>query len=270
MQPFFLPGARGPLFCVYHPGAPGGGGSGLLYLAPFAEEMNRARRMAALQARRLAARGVHVLLLDPYGTGDSAGDFGEATWELWRDDAAAALRWLTARCAGDVGLWGLRLGALLAAEVAQAQARPLPRLLLWQPVVSGERFLTQFLRLRVAAGMGQADGGESTQDLRARLARGEALEVGGYEVAPALAEAIAGLKLAPLLAGLREGRPDWIELGSGEALELPPGSRAVVDALAAQGLAVAPQVVPGDPFWAIQEFTLAPALLEATDRLFPA
>src|SRR3546814_18352731 len=115
--------------------------------------MNRSRRMAALQARALAALGIDVLLLDLFGTGDSAGDFRDARWEIWREDAMAAVAWLGARCGGRVGLWGLRLGTLLAAEVAaEMQA---PRLLLWQPVLSGERHLTQFLRLRVAAGLGK-------------------------------------------------------------------------------------------------------------------
>ena len=91
----------------------------LLYLPPFAEEANRSRRMAVLQARRLAARGWPVLLLDPFGTGDSAGAFHEARWELWLADAAQAAAWLATRWpGGSVTLWGLRLGALLAAALA--------------------------------------------------------------------------------------------------------------------------------------------------------
>ena len=90
-QPFFLAGAAGPLFCLQLAPAPGMTPRGaLLYLPPFAEEANRSRRMAVLQARRLAARGWPVLLLDPFGTGDSAGAFHEARWELWLDDAARA------------------------------------------------------------------------------------------------------------------------------------------------------------------------------------
>src|SRR3546814_1526626 len=63
-------------------------------------EMNRSRRMAALQARALAALGIDVLLLDLFGTGDSAGDFRDARWEIWREDAMAAVAWLGARCGG--------------------------------------------------------------------------------------------------------------------------------------------------------------------------
>ena len=125
-QPFFLAGAAGPLFCLQLAPAPGVTPRGaLLYLPPFAEEANRSRRMAVLQARRLAARGWPVLLLDPFGTGDSAGAFHEARWELWLADAARAAAWLATRWpGGPVTLWGLRLGALLAAALAAREPGP--------------------------------------------------------------------------------------------------------------------------------------------------
>ena len=58
-EAFFLPVANAQnsqRFCLFHP-AQGGVRGGLLYLHPFAEEMNKARRMAALQARLLAENG---------------------------------------------------------------------------------------------------------------------------------------------------------------------------------------------------------------------
>jgi exosortase A-associated hydrolase 2 len=269
MEALFLDGRQGPLFCVYHPAAiQRRERIGLVYLPPFAEEMNRSRRMVALQARRLAALGVDVLLLDLFGTGDSAGDFGEARWEAWREDAKAAMDWLSARCAGRVGLWGLRLGALLAAEVAAEAPSGLARLLLWQPVLSGERHLTQFLRLRVAASMGKGSGKETARDLRARLSQGEALEIAGYELAPALAEAIAGLQLAALLARLKGLRPDLMEVSAGEVPAPAPATQKLLAELERQGLPHTAHAVCGEPFWSIQEITLAPRLLDATDALF--
>ncbi len=241
---------------------------GLVYLPPFAEEMNRARRMAALQARRLADLGIDVLLLDPFGTGDSAGQFCEARWEIWREDAKVALGWLEQRTGAAVGLWGLRLGALLAAEVAaEAPDRP-ARLLLWQPVLTGERHLTQFLRLQLAAGMAEAGARTSTRELRARLGAGETLEIAGYELAPDLAEAIAELTLAEPLARLGRLPVDWLEVAGDAPADLAPASRAAVERAQAAGIEITAGAVTGPPFWAIQEITLAPALLDATDALF--
>jgi hypothetical protein len=67
MHPLFLPpapgAAGGPRFAVLHrpPGTPRGL---VVFVHPFAEEMNKARRMAALQARALAGHGWAVLMSD--------------------------------------------------------------------------------------------------------------------------------------------------------------------------------------------------------------
>ena len=55
MEPFFLPTTDGQRLCIHHsPAGPARGA--VLYLHPWAEEMNKARRVAALQSRALAAR----------------------------------------------------------------------------------------------------------------------------------------------------------------------------------------------------------------------
>ena len=68
-----------------------------LYVPPALDEMNKSRRMAALQARALARLGGTVALFDPRGTGDSAGEHGDATWDDWRCDVLTAWRWLGER-----------------------------------------------------------------------------------------------------------------------------------------------------------------------------
>ena len=158
-EPLFIDGAEGPLFVVYHRPADTGSSrcdSAVLYLPPFAEEMNRSRRMASLLARTLADEGFGVLILDPFGTGDSAGNFKDASWDTWCDDARAACLWLAGQGYQKISLVGLRLGACLALETACAEDLRdlLAQIVLWQPVSNGETFLNQFLRIRVAAGLG--------------------------------------------------------------------------------------------------------------------
>jgi exosortase A-associated hydrolase 2 len=268
MEAFFLDGQRGPLFCILHPATDHQGSKfGLVFLPPFAEEMNRCRRMASLQARRLARLGIDVLLLDTFGTGDSAGDFSEARWEIWRDDAKRAVEWLGARCSGRVGLWGVRLGALLAAEITAEPDSRVERLLLWQPVLSGDRHLTQFLRLRVAAGMVRGSRKETVKDLRARLSQGESLEIAGYELTPALAEAIVSRKLADLLAHSQGVRLDLLEVANSEYPALTPATQQLLETLERQSQPHSARAVSGEPFWSIQEITVAPGLLQATEEL---
>ena len=265
MDVFFLNGSGGPLFCVYHGAAKRRHPPlGLIYAPPFAEEMNRARRMAALQARRLAELGVDVLLLDPFGTGDSAGEFGEASWEIWREDIKAAMGWLGARIDGPVGLWGLRLGALLAADVAAENPSRVSHLVLWQPVLSGDRYLTQFLRLRLAASLDKSASRETTKDLRARLSAGEALEVAGYKLTPTLAGEIGSRNLAAFLQHTASPPLLWLEVAAEANATLTAASQEVVDTVG-QLRPVLARSVLGEQFWMIQETTIAPNLLQATE-----
>ena len=267
-EPLFLDTSGGARFCLYHP--PHGQARGaLLYLHPFAEEMNKSRRMAALAARRLAARGVGVLQLDLHGCGDSAGEFHEARWDGWQADIKAGLDWLQARLGLRPGLWGLRLGALLALDYA-AQAEQAPaRLLLWQPVLSGAQHLNQFLRLRVAGDMlqegGAATGG--TAALRARLQAGDILEIGGYELHPALALAFDGVDAARLAAP--PCRVDWFEVVP-EAGRAPTAAAArLAEAWCAGEVDVQLAALAGPAFWTTQEIAEAPALLDASAALYP-
>ena len=82
-QAFFLPSDNGQRFCLYHPpqGSPPQGR--VLYLHPFAEELNSTRRVVAQQARALAKAGYGVLQIDLLGCGDSSGEFADATWAAW-------------------------------------------------------------------------------------------------------------------------------------------------------------------------------------------
>jgi alpha-beta hydrolase superfamily lysophospholipase len=88
-SPFFLQTKNGRLLCVWHTplDTPR---RAVLHVPAFGEEMHKSRRMVALLAQTLRARGTATLLIDPFGTGDSEGDLEKATWELWKDDFRAA------------------------------------------------------------------------------------------------------------------------------------------------------------------------------------
>jgi exosortase A-associated hydrolase 2 len=214
--------------------------------------------MAALQARCFAAAGFTVLLPDLYGCGDSSGDFAEARWTVWQADLRLCLDWLLARSNPPVYLWGLRLGGLLAAELArEVQAAGL---ILWQPVLAGGSLLTQFLRLRLAAGMFSGNQ-ETLVQLRTELAAGRALEVAGYELHPELAAALEQVRLPTPIAGTRV---NWFEIVAIPERGLAPSSQQLLAQWHSAGVAVSAQTVVGEPFWSTQEICCVPALLEAT------
>jgi exosortase A-associated hydrolase 2 len=263
MEAFYLKGATARLFCILHRPATDSPPKGaVVYLAPFAEEMNKSRRMAALQARALADAGWWVMQPDLTGCGDSEGEYSDASWDLWCDDAARSLDWLQAASGMQPALWGLRAGCLLASAVARARPAAC-RLVFWQPVASGKQHLQQFLRLKVAGAMFAEgkQGGDGTRQLREQLQAGEAVEVAGYLLAPALA---LGLDAATLTAPQASGKVSWIELSSATEPELSIPSRQAIEKWSAAGWQVDSQVLPGPGFWQTQEIEEVPVLLDAT------
>lgn len=258
MEPLFIDVGRSRLFALFLPpsaGTPLRGG--VLYVPPFAEEMNKSRAMAVNAARTFAAAGWGVLLPDLSGTGDSEGDFGDARWEGWCEDLATAAAWLAQRCPGAPVVWGLRLGALLALDAAQRGALDARAFLLWQPTSSGEQALTQFLRLRLAATLRDGEP-ETPANLRARLATGESIEVAGYALNPELAAAIDACRAPPPAPPIST---IWIEVVTEPGRALPPATRRTLDAWAASGCAAQASSVVGEAFWGTQEIAAAPALI---------
>lgn len=262
---FFLPVEPGQRFCLLHLPA-GRPRRAVVYVHPFAEEMNKARRMAALQARRLAGEGCAVLQIDLHGCGDSSGEFAEARWQTWRRDIEAAVGFMAGRFAAPVSLWGLRLGAALAVEVADARV---DHLLLWQPVTSGAQFLSQFLRLRLASEM-LASGAASSavRELTQALAAGRSLEIAGYELHPQLAAALERIKLEALAPAA--ARVDWLEVVAERSMALRPGSARSVDAWRSRGVAVRTAQAVGEPFWATVEIAECEELLALTSEAMKA
>jgi len=271
-EAFFLPAGNdvgGQRYCLYQP-AIGVCRGALVYVPPFAEEMNKSRRMAALLALELARHGIASLRIDLHGCGDSSGDFADARWESWRDDVGLASAWLEQRSGHRPALLGLRLGALLAMDYA-ANTTPYlaPRqLILWQPVLDGATCVTQFLRLRMAGAMMSATGAaeNSTAALRTMLAAGQTLEVAGYDLSPQLALAMDGLKLAPL--GRAGCALHWFDIGQPERASSPATDKALA-ALRARGVDVELTRIDGPAFWGAQEIATCPPLLAATAALAP-
>lgn len=262
LEAFFLPACPGRRFALLHlPDGQAVRKGAVVFVPPFAEELNKSRRMVALQSRALAAAGHAVLQVDLLGCGDSSGDFAEATWESWLADVELACAWLERRIADvPLWLWGLRTGCLLANDAANRMSRPV-NLLFWQPVLSGKQFLQQFLRLKLAA---ELLGGESKgviERARSQLRDGQAVEVAGYLLAAALA---AGIEKADLLLPHRSGRVEWLEISGKAEATLSPAAQARLAQWHAAGQTTRSHLVGGPPFWQTSEIAECPELIETT------
>ena len=262
----FIEGPAGPLAVVLWGPPIGTSTRGtVLYVPPAADEMNRSRRMVALQARALSLLGIEVALLDLRGTGDSAGEHANATWEGWSADVACAWSWLGTRARVRRMLWGLRLGALLAADLVAQKAVDPFALLLWQPVLSGRSFFNQFLRYAMARQM--VEGGDPQAEKRSmqmRLQEGTPIEVAGYSLHPALVKPAETRQLHNLLNSACT--IIWHETTSLTPATLNAASANIIARLKNQGAQVESSVLEGPAFWASQEITEAPKLIEATTQ----
>ncbi len=266
MDAFFLPVGSGQRFAIFHP-AQGGAARGLVaYVHPFAEEMNKSRRMAALQARALAAQGYAVLQLDLLGCGDSSGDFGDASWQIWVEDVVLACQWLRRQGDAPLWLWGLRAGCLLAAQAA-TQLTETSNFLFWAPTPAGKPVLQQFLRLKAAGDMASGNAKVVMDTLRQQLAAGSSVDIAGYRLAAALA---SGMEQATLAPPASTGRLEWLDLSTQPDASLSPAATKPLQTWHQAGYTVRSQVVTGPAFWQTSEIEEAPALLAATLRALDA
>jgi exosortase A-associated hydrolase 2 len=257
-------GFTGQRFCLYHPPQGRVVRGLILYVHPFAEEMNKSRRMTALQSRAMARSGYGVLQIDLFGCGDSSGDFGDATWSIWIDDIVHAIAWLATRAAAPLWLWGLRAGCLLAANAARQLDVPCS-FLFWQPPVAGKLLLQQFLRLKVAAEMLSGTSAGAMGVLRSQLASGTSVDIAGYTLASDLAAGLEQATLRPPPTGAPGRRLEWIELSNQpDAPHLALTSHPTIDAWRGAGCTVRSQVVSGPAFWQTAEIEEAPLLVAAT------
>jgi len=265
-EAFFLPLARGARACLLHSSRRTDASSGaILYVHPFAEEMNKSRRVAAMQARALSAAGWTVLQMDLHGCGDSEGNFADADWNLWLSDIMDAAAWLRIRSGSVPVLWGLRAGCLLVSQAA-GQMGSAPDLLLWQPVLSGRQYLTQFLRLKIAGRLFEKETADrtGTDELREQLRRGEPVEVAGYTMSSGLA---LGLDAAELLPPPAASHVAWLNVAEAAASNPSPAMQSRVEAWQREGARVIARTIAGPAFWQTQEIAECPALVEATSAV---
>ena len=262
----FIDGARGRiLLLMREPVGPARGC--VLVVPPFAEEMNKCRRMITEATLALAALGVVSVVPDVYGTGDSEGDFADADWNAWVDDLSLTASWCRSRAMPVSALLALRLGSALASEAIRTGAIDgVGQTVLWQPVFDGRRFMVQFMRQRIAVTQLQYDKAETMVDIRSRLAAGEIVDVAGYGITEKLVDAIDNL-VAPTAHVGGFGRTAWMELVRDAGRELSAPSAALVRGLREHGGAIEVMTFTGEPYWAATEITVNSAVVAATVRI---
>lgn len=264
LQPYFLKTPQGNIFIQsFVPETPNG--DVVLFTPPFAEEMNKSRRMMALLGRSLCAKGVLMVSPDLYGTGDSEGDFSDANWTIWQKNIELLVQKLKEDGVKTLSFVGLRMGCLLINDIISTYQIIVKDVIFWKPVTSGKQMVNQFLRLRVANSM---MGGlkETTASLREQLISDGELEVAGYSLNAGLVSALDEQTMAnkPFNESINW---HWCEVLASDNQPIPMASTKLIKDLSGQGIETNLQQFVGENFWANQEISEIPELISATSRI---
>ncbi len=240
LEPLFFPSGELQLFGVWR----GAENAERVWVIcpPFAEEEKSAHRTLTEIALALQARGEASLFFSYRGTGDSHGDFADATLTAWRADIAAAVAVVAGRAPNaQIGLLGVRLGASLA----YLERERASRLLLIEPILTGRAMLSQ-LNMRQKMRVSMAGGG-------AALPAGD---LDGWALGENLRDELNALDLRDAVQF--EGEAQAWNVGPRNAMAPPLQNFA--DQIGAQTRAI---VMPA--FWNLLDYTPPVPLLESLE-----
>jgi uncharacterized protein len=151
VEPFFFGEASKELFGCYHrPNRLAARNCGIVLCYPIGQEYIMSHRSFYQLAVQLSRIGFHVLRFDYFGCGDSAGDFEQGSVRKWVSDIQAAARALADRSKQSrISALGLRMGATLAL-MASEQNEIFGKLVLWEPILDGRRYLKELTEMHQA------------------------------------------------------------------------------------------------------------------------
>jgi dienelactone hydrolase len=240
------PGDGGPSLGFLHI-PEGGARAGVVICPPLGYEQVLGYRGLRLLSQELEARGIASLRFDYVGEGDASGDTASPdAAEHWLATIEQAV--LTLRSAGveRIVLAGLAAGALLASEAARrirASGTAIEALVLWDPALSGHRFLRRQKSLFDLTVGEPATDPERLTLLSLTLHPATISWLESVELAPVAADTLALIRRADLdspaverfVAGLPDGsnavpidgHAEWIEAASALSV-LPSESIATI------------------------------------------
>jgi len=264
----FQPFSSGRLFCLRTSKKDSRPSKVVLVVPPFAEEMNKSRKMMSLLLAEAVSEDTCGYLFDLYGTGDSDGDFCQATWDIWRANLIDMLEFISAqKDVEHISIVAIRTGALLVNSVLAeegAYGSKINALHYWNPVFNAALYISQFLRLKLAANMMRNEGPKvGVKELRQELQVEGKLEVAGYTLNQALIEGMEGASIALHLSFLKVPL-HFYELSSRD--QITPGLMKKISEVRESSELCFTHVVEGSQFWSTQEIARSEALLGLTQE----
>ena len=232
----------------------------VILVPPFAEEMNRSKRMFILCAQKLSESGLNVILFDYAGTGDSEGEWGDYSYVDWLQNFLDVYQYAQTKSLHSVDLISLRFGSLLSADAIVNKSIAINNCIFWDPVEKGETFMRQLIRTKIAAEMSLTKNKNDKYNYLNELDQKGFIEIAGYKLTRELIDSIKLLKLSDNLEELTKmSVVHWIQLG--QHLAQPKClNESILQSLSFKS-------VEDIRFWMQQEVTISPVLIDETCRI---
>lgn len=182
---------------------------------------------------------------DAMGNGDSEGQFSAASVDTMLSDIDCAIRYLeeVSSISRGIGLLGLRFGATLAALAAERFPK-VGKLVLWEPVVDGGKYMQEMLRINLTTQSAVYKEIRHNREALVRMMReGGTVNIDGYELAYPCYEQASAINL-------KEGRKGFagpcliVQIGK-DGQPIHPDLKALQNTYPASDL----QGTVEEPFW---------------------
>ncbi len=232
----------------------------VILVPPFAEEMNRSKRMFVLCAQKLSEIGLNVICFDYAGTGDSEGEWGDFSYADWYQNFLDVYNYSQTKGFQSVDIISLRFGSLLSADAIVNECIAINNCIFWDPVEKGESFIRQLIRTKIAAEMSLAENKSEKYNYLNELDQHGYIEIAGYKLTEELIESIKSLKLSDYLEELTKmSVVHWMQLG------LNLAKPRCLNENILQTLSF--KSVEDIRFWMQQEVTISQDLIDETCRI---
>ncbi len=235
-QPLFFAGSGEELYGVIHHPKGNSRDIGIVVCPPLFAEGMEAHGVLVTLARFLARNGYPVMRFDYRGYGESDGEGSDYTVPDHIDDIRTATERLRAETGvHKTGLLGIRMGATLAI-LAATRGMPVYLVAALEPVVRGDEYVRELLRLNIAEQMVYRQGVKTgPKKLVDSLRSGETILVAGYPLNQKIYDSLESVDLLgvarsmavpTLLFSLRNTRTgdDWVRKLHAAMQKTPQGS----------------------------------------------
>ena len=246
-----------------------GASQAVIFVPPFAEEMNRSKRMYVLCARLLADAGIHSLCFDFSGTGDSSGEWGDFDYADWKNNLIDVFQFAK-KITSNISLVTLRDSALISLNLIKRADIQIDKCVLWDPIDNGDALIRQLVRMKIASAMASDLKKITTKEVLESIEQSGFLEVGGYHVSADLIDQIKAEKISDNIEDvLALTEMHWMTTGKSNS-----NSAVIPICLSKLNLTdvmlkkLTMHTVNDVKFWMQQEVTISPLLLRETKQVF--